>query len=337
MKNQQNYNFKPELIPGTPVGISIYSVTREAPHHHEGFLEIIYCFKGPVTIFTRLQAIELQEGDIISCDPFDIHYLSCDTDNLLISFYFDLRSPVFNKPDLEHIYFICEPLATPQTKQPELQNLKRLLLTMLYFYCFPHPKLSVTEIVTRFSMQIIKMMLDHFHYFYFIANSTDYSDEMKDRFESIIIYIDKNYSQKITLEKMCELYHFNYKYLSRFFKKTSFVGFPKFVNDIRSYKATALLLDTDKNISDIAYESGFSAPLYFYQVFEKWNGTTPNKYRKVLREAARNSGAGTYYDVMAKKEELEHSISFNFAELQVPELWASPFVPYKGLPFEIET
>ena len=136
---------------------------------------------------------------------------------------------------------------------------------------------------------------------------------------------------------MCELYLFNYKYLSRFFKKTSFVGFPKFVNDIRSYKATALLLDTDKNISDIAYESGFSAPLYFYQVFEKWNGTTPNKYRKVLREAARNSGAGTYYDVMAKKEELEHSISFNFAELQVPELWASPFVPYKGLPFEIET
>ncbi len=327
-------NIKPDLIPGTPTGINIYSVTKEAPHHHEGFLEIIYCFKGSVTVCTRLQTIELKEGDILSCDPFDIHYMSCAEENLLISFYFDLKSPIFQKPDLEHIYFICEPLAVPEAKQPELQNLKRLLLTLLYFYCFPHPKLSVSEIVTRFSCEIIQTMLEHFHYFYFITNSKEYSAEMKDRFESIIIYIDKYYAKKITLGKLCDLYHFNYKYLSRFFKTTSLVGFPKFVNDIRSYKAACLLLETDENISDIAYEVGFSAPMYYYQISKKWSGVTPNQYRKELRKIARASHENTYYEIQSKKEELEHFISFHFAELQVPELWLSPFVPFKGLPMD---
>lgn len=329
---KQNQNF--DMIPKTPAGISIYSVTQQAPHHHKGFLEIIYCLKGPVTIYTRLQDITLKEGDIISCDPFDIHYLSCDRENLLVSFYFDLTDPVFEKPDLERIYFICEPLTTPQSKQPELQNLKRLLLTMLYFYCFPHPGLSVSNIITRFAVEVIQMMLNHFHYFYFIANSTEYSDEMKDRFESIIIYIDKNYSKKITLKKLCDINHFNYKYLSRFFKKTSFVGFSKFVNDIRAYKAASLLLETDKNISDIAYEVGFSSPLYYYRVFEKWNVTTPNRYRRKLHELKSSAKETTYYNVETKKEDLEHFIAFHFAKLQVPELWLSPFVPYKGLPIE---
>jgi len=327
-------NFKPELIPGTPAGIHIYSITKEAPHHHEGFMEIVYCFKGPVNVYTRLQTIELQEGDIISFDPFDIHYLTCSEENLLISFYFDLKAPIFQKPDLEHIYFICEPLTVPKSKQQELQNLKRLLLTLLYFYCFPHPKLSVTDIVTSFSCKIIQTMLEHFHYFYFISNSTEYSNEMKDRFENIIIYIDKNFSKKITLEKLCDIFHFNYKYLSRFFKKTSLVGFPKFVNDIRSYKAACLLLETDKNISDIAYEVGFSAPMYYYKVSKKWNGLTPNQHRKELREVSRNSCESTYYEVQSIKEDLEHFISFHFAELQVPELWLSPFVPFKGLPMD---
>ncbi len=388
----------PDLIPGTPVGISIYSVTHEAPHHHEGFMEIIYCFKGPVKISSRSQDILLEDGDIMSCDPFDIHYMEAietdeaenggakddntteqhdtsaidqlehdtdvtgqinsghrtsagrssgtlhdskrtsgsethaDADNLLVSFYFDLQSPIFEKPDLDKLYFICEPSAIPESKQENLAELKRLLLTMLYFYCFPHPKLPRAETAVRFSKKIIRTMLDHFHYFYFIANSTEYSDEMKNRFENIITYIEKNYYDKITLGRLCEMEHYNYKYLSRFFKKTSEVGFSKFVNDIRAYKSGSILLETNRNISEISYEVGFSAPLYFYKVFKMWNGLTPHQYRKKLRELTASSDKNTYYDIPAVKEDLEHFISFYFAQLQVPELWLMPYIPFKGLP-----
>ena len=404
MAEYNNGNIIPDLIPGTPVGISIYSVTKEAPHHHEGFMEIIYCFKGPVRINSRSQDIFLEDGDVISCDPFDIHYMTAadspapcgaagtasddnssarsstqppenfsiddmntqspenrsasDTSmqppenhsddnsnsyrlhsaekasgsNLLVSFYFDLHSPVFEKPDLDKLYFMCEPSAIPESKQPELQELKRLLLTLLYFYCFPHPKLPRAETAVRFAKKIIQAMLDHFHYFYFIANSTDYSDDMKALFDSITIYIEKNYKDKISLGGVCELNHYNYKYISRFFKKTSEVGFSKFVSDIRAYKAAALLLESDKNISDVSYEVGFSAPLYFYKVVKMWNGMTPHQYRKKLRNLTAASEENIFYDIPAVKEDLEHFISFYFAQLQVPELWLMPYIPFKGLP-----
>ena len=154
MIEKANGNIIPDLIPGAPVGISIYSVTQEAPHHHEGFMEIIYCFKGPIRICSRSLDMLLEDGDIISCDPFDVHYMSAtgteaaemdtsgadgsegsdakgsnaegggavsqpahnanaggagtsakgqydtgsdDTGNLMVSFYFDLQSPVFEK------------------------------------------------------------------------------------------------------------------------------------------------------------------------------------------------------------------------------------------------
>ncbi len=396
MIERANGNIIPDLIPGAPVGISIYSVTQEAPHHHEGFMEIIYCFKGPIRICSRSLDMLLEDGDIISCDPFDVHYMSAtgteaaemdtsgadgsegsnaengnaegggtegggavsqpahnanaggagtsakgqydtgsdDTGNLMVSFYFDLQSPVFEKPDLDKLYFICEPSAIPESKQENLAELKRLLLTLLYFYCFPHPKLPRAETAARFSKKIIRTMLDHFHYFYFIANSTEYSDEMKSRFESIITYIEKNYSDKITLGGLCETEHYNYKYLSRFFKKTSEVGFSKFVNDIRAYKSASILLETNRNISEISYEVGFSAPMYFYKVFKMWNGLTPHQYRKKLRELAASADENIYYDIPAVKEDLEHFISFYFAQLQVPELWLMPYIPFKGLPIE---
>lgn len=324
-------NIKPPMIENTPVGISIYSVTQQAPHHHEGFLEIIYCFKGPVDLSTRSQHMIIDDGDIIFCDPYDIHWMKADGENMLVSFYFDLKSPVFSKPGLEKLYFMCEPMAIMETKQDRLPQLKRLLLTLLYFYCFPHPKLTLTDMATNFSIKIIQTMLDHFHYFYYIAGSSDYTDEMKNRFEHIIIFIEENYSKKITLGKLCQQEHFNYKYMSRFFKETSRVGFSKFLNDIRAYKAAALLLETDKNISDIAYETGFSAPLYFYRIFKLWNnGATPHQYRKMLRELTAVSHEDICYDVAEKKEELEHYISFYFAELQIPDLWLMPFVPFTG-------
>lgn len=325
-------NIKPDTIPDTPAGISIYSVTREAPHHHTGFLEILYCLHGPVTVTTRSQEVLLHEGELVSLDPFDIHYASADTENLIVSFYFDLTDPVFGRDDLDMLYFMCEPLAIPESKQEELKELKRLLLTMLYFHCFPHPKLPAGPTATRFAVKIVDMMLEHFHFFDFIARYMEYSPDAKTLYENILIYIQKNYAEKITLGKMSDTLHFNYKYLSRFFMTTSYRGFPRVVMDVRSYMSSILLLETNDNVSDIAYKVGFTSPNYYYRVFRSWTNTTPHRYRKEMRRLQAQAEENRYYDPKEKKEELEHFILFRFAELQVPELIDMSFIPFKGLP-----
>jgi AraC-like DNA-binding protein len=49
---------------------------------------------------------------------------------------------------------------------------------------------------------------------------------------------------------------------------------------IRLNKAREMLLTTEKNISEVAYEVGFSAPSYFTKCFKDEFGVLPGEARK---------------------------------------------------------
>lgn len=54
----------------------------------------------------------------------------------------------------------------------------------------------------------------------------------------------------------------------------------EFITRVRMEKAAGLLLDSDLNISEIAYETGFSEPSNFSRTFSKHYGCSPTKYIK---------------------------------------------------------
>ena len=53
-----------------------------------------------------------------------------------------------------------------------------------------------------------------------------------------------------------------------------------FIRLIRLQKAQELLGTTDLNISEVAYEVGFSDPGYFARIFSKTFGVSPSEFRK---------------------------------------------------------
>jgi AraC-like DNA-binding protein len=55
-----------------------------------------------------------------------------------------------------------------------------------------------------------------------------------------------------------------------------------FIRSFRLHKAHKLLMGTDKNVSEIAYEVGFSDPNYFTRVFTEEQGLTPTELRKLI-------------------------------------------------------
>lgn len=321
-----------DFIRDTPVGISIYSVTQEPCHYHEGYLEIIYCLKGNATLHVSYEDIVLTDGDIISCDPHDIHALRSSEENLFVSFYFDLSHPIFEKPDLKYIFFVCERYVLRKEKQDEMQNLKHFLLTLLYFYCFPHDKVSQSETFNNLAVTIINIMLEHFHFFNYITNALDYSQDAKDRFEHIMIFTNRNYPEKLTLTRIGQEEHLNSNYLSHFFKKTTFLGYSAYLSFIRTYQSERLLLNTNENISDISYTVGFSDPKYYYRHFKKWYGHTPLQHRKFFQATCSRSAENKYYHPNEIGPILEHYISYYFATLHIPEFWNVPFIPFRNVP-----
>jgi two-component system response regulator YesN len=69
-------------------------------------------------------------------------------------------------------------------------------------------------------------------------------------------------------------------YISRLYKQLTLNGLTDVIQEIRMTKAKHILLSTDDSIADIAEKTGFTNSSYFYRMFKKINGVTPNDYRR---------------------------------------------------------
>lgn len=96
---------------------------------------------------------------------------------------------------------------------------------------------------------------------------------------SVTDYIAENYRSKVGLTDLAETLGYNYHYLSKCFHKNFGMSFTEFLNSYRLDAALALLTETDKDITEIALESGFQSIRSFNEYFKSRIGTTPVKYR----------------------------------------------------------
>lgn len=102
-----------------------------------------------------------------------------------------------------------------------------------------------------------------------------------DTFGRVTEYIERNYMNDITLEKLAGLAGYSTYHFSRMFKKYSGTAFVDHLNRRRVNAAQLLLSEADVSITDIAMRTGFSSITTFNRVFKKINGCTPSEYKKL--------------------------------------------------------
>ena len=69
-------------------------------------------------------------------------------------------------------------------------------------------------------------------------------------------------------------------YLSDLLKKETGRNTKEHINHFVVDRAKTILLNTENNVSEIAYDLGFNYPHYFSRMFKKETGMTPQKYRE---------------------------------------------------------
>ncbi|WP_010236500.1 response regulator transcription factor [Clostridium arbusti] len=97
--------------------------------------------------------------------------------------------------------------------------------------------------------------------------------------EPALKYIEENYREEISLEKIAHITNLSVYYFSRLFKKQMGISFITYISRYKMDKAKELLENTDIPIVNIAAELGYYECGYFTKVFKKITGTTPSKYR----------------------------------------------------------
>ena len=99
-------------------------------------------------------------------------------------------------------------------------------------------------------------------------------------FASIEAEIEENYAENITLKSLGEKYYINCVYLGQVFKKKYGCSFKDYLNKVRIQKAAELLLNSEKQVGQVAAEVGYKSLDYFILKFEDTYGMTPLKFRK---------------------------------------------------------
>ncbi|TDD74668.1 substrate-binding domain-containing protein [Flavobacterium caseinilyticum] len=93
--------------------------------------------------------------------------------------------------------------------------------------------------------------------------------------------IDKNIDKSLyTVEDLAKDLNISRVQLYRKVKAILGISVSDHVNNIRLEKSKELLLNTNQNISEIAYSVGFSSPNYFSTSFKNKYGVSPKEYKK---------------------------------------------------------
>ena len=75
----------------------------------------------------------------------------------------------------------------------------------------------------------------------------------------------------------------NRSYISQLFRRKTGGKFIDYLNDVRIEKACELLASSDRKIYQIARAVGYDNPKYFFRLFHKKTGVTPEEYRLLHR------------------------------------------------------
>jgi two-component system response regulator YesN len=90
----------------------------------------------------------------------------------------------------------------------------------------------------------------------------------------------------LTVENIAKKFTLNRSHLSRTFKNEKHCTIEEFVFKIKIIRAATLLKERkDLTIKNISTLIGFSRPDYFIRIFKRYFGTTPAKYRELLRQS----------------------------------------------------
>lgn len=105
----------------------------------------------------------------------------------------------------------------------------------------------------------------------------------KDRIDKIFQYTITNFQEPISLAKVAGMVGMSIPAFCSYFKKSTKKTYIDFLNEIRIGHACKLLIDTQKTVLEVCYDSGFNTLANFNKQFLKIKQQTPSAFRKNFR------------------------------------------------------
>lgn len=261
-----------------PINISLCSI-KEYPLHWKDSLDILFVLQGSIDVTIEMETYCLGQGDIEIVNRNEIYSIeSKDESNLVL--IMEIDQSFFDKyyDGVKDIFFYTNSLEGVVQEGEKYFELRKLIAIISYEI---YSKLDdYKDIVEKNLVNLIFHLLNNFHYLFYEEESLREDEVELGRYHRIIQYINKNYMNKVSLQELADMEYLSSQYLSYKIKDTFGQSFNDFLNKIRVEESRKLLLNTEKSISEISQDVGFSHIRYYNKHFKTRYSCLPADYRK---------------------------------------------------------
>ena len=264
------------------MNIFLVEMTYRRPHLHREF-EICMVLSGEVDIYTERKSYRFRRGGLMIFNPGQTHEIHAITENSLI-LSLQAASGLFKRiyPDITSLRFddVCISGGGygEGVKGNELRSLCRKLLELSLTYL---EKGDGYEFfcMSGFAEVFGRLMVSRpWH----LISEKEKQDSLTkgERLKRILDYIEENYTEKLLLSDIAETENLSVYYLSHFFKEMLGMSFQDYLAVTRFETARRLVEHSDKSLTEICLECGFSDYRYLNKIYQKQLGYTPMEYRR---------------------------------------------------------
>jgi AraC-like DNA-binding protein len=277
-------NFEYSLLQQNSSRIFLKSQTSEkAPWHYHPNYEMNFVIKGHGKRYVGTNTEEFEEDDLILLAPRLPHRWehSCNNQTAYSSLVFQWQEEFLgnawqNTPELNNIQKLLE-LSSKGIKFDKYisREIKKKQTDLLTLPPFEKLVLLLQLLNDLAKVHEFKLLCDH--------DALLNNNIPNTRIKTVCQFIEKKYSEKITLAEVASLVNMCEGAFSRFFSQTTNKPFFSFLNEYRSKMACKLLVETDMQANEIGYACGYESIQFFYRQFLKYNECTPQSYRKKIQ------------------------------------------------------
>ena len=235
--------------------------------------ELIYVTNGSLETTVGNTTKILNAGDIAVISPFQVHTFDTPTS-------VDLWLCVFSNELLEDIMPKHE---IYRGRESFVFTPSRALTEFL-----SHKLPDSNEEMVSFEygeLRRIKTVLSSVFEEYAKAVPELSRDDQNSIISDVLLYLDKNHSENITISTVAQALGYTPRHISRILSTLKIYNFRNLLNSFRVEHAKRLIRKTSMKMIDVSLESGFSNERSFYRAFQAIEGTTPKEYKISLSPA----------------------------------------------------
>lgn len=249
--------------------------------HWHPELEIIYIEKGSLTCYIGSEKIRLSEGEGLFVNSGVLHRYETESAGKVPNIVFhprlfgEMQSKIYQK----YIAPVLNASWRWQALSPSVAWQKEVLDLLLQIFSIQRDK-EFREI------QTIRCLFSLWEILYKNVNVKEqketekYKKSQEYKLQIMLRFLQNHFQEQITLADIGRSISVSENTVLNIFRETLYISPISYLNEYRLTRAAELLTGTEKTISEIAEECGFSSVGYFGRKFKEQFVVSPREYRK---------------------------------------------------------